>query len=244
MVEFNICLADRVIAVSALYESTRDFCSEYLTDGEADFSVCVELTDIIAEDKKSDDEREREGLKPYKYSPAYLETLALYRKIAEKMSEFDTILFHGSAIMLDGEAYIFTAKSGTGKSTHTRLWREVFGERAVMINDDKPLISFKDGVPTVYGTPWCGKHSLGSNSSAKIKAVCILHRGEKNTISKIPPELAIPELFIQTYRFSDPAGMQRVLAMLDSLTRSVGIYTLFCNMNPEAALVAYEGMKG
>ena len=244
MVEFNIRLADRVVAVSALYESTRDFCRDYITDGEPDFSVRVELSDIINEDKKSDEERENEGLSPHKYPAPYLETLALYRKIAEKMAEFDTILFHGSAIMLDGEAYIFTARSGTGKSTHTRLWREVFGDRAVMINDDKPLISFKDGVPTVYGTPWCGKHALGSNISAKIKAVCILHRGEENSISRISPALAIPELFVQTYRFSDAVSMQRVLSMLDTLSRSVGMYTLFCNMNPEAATVAYEGMKG
>lgn len=244
MVEFNIRLADRVVAVSALYESTREFCFEYLTDAEADFSVCVELSDIMAEDKKSDEERAAEGLKPYKYSPTYLETLALYRKISEKMADFDTILFHGSAIMLDGEAYIFTAKSGTGKSTHTRLWREVFGERAVMINDDKPLIAFKEGVPTVYGTPWCGKHGLGKNIFAPVKAICILTRGEQNTIAKIPAPLAMPELFMQTYRFSDGERMKRVLATLDSLINSVGIYRLACNMNPDAALVAYEGMKG
>ena len=244
MVEFNIRLADRVVAVSALYESTRDFCSEYITDAEADFSVCVEPLDIISEDKKSDEEREAEGLKPYKYPPAYLETLALYRKIAEKMADFGTILFHGSTIMLDGEAYIFTAKSGTGKSTHTRLWREVFGDRAVMINDDKPLISFKDGKPVVYGTPWCGKHGLGKNISAPVKAICLLTRGESNTIAKISAPLAMPELFMQTYRFSDSEGMKRVLATLDSLINSVGIYRLACNMNPEAARVAYEGMKG
>lgn len=244
MVEFNIRLADKVVAVSALYPSTRDFCSEYITDDAPDFSVSVELSDILFEDRKSDEERALEGLAVYKYSPEYLETLALYRKIAEGMAGFDVILFHGSAIMLDGEAYIFTAKSGTGKSTHTRLWRKAFGERVVMINDDKPLISLADGKPTVYGTPWCGKHGIGKNISAPVKAICILTRGENNTIAKISPHLAMPELLMQTYRFSDAEGMKRVLASLDSLINLVGIYRLACNMNPEAAIVAYNGMKG
>lgn len=244
MVEFNIRLANKVVAVSALYPSTRDFCSEYITCDAADFSVSVELSDILLEDRKSDEERALEGLAVYKYSPEYLETLALYRKIAEGMARFDVILFHGSAIMLDGEAYIFTAKSGTGKSTHTRLWREVFSDRAVMINDDKPLISLADGKPTVYGTPWCGKHGIGNNISAPVKAICILNRAESNTIAKIPAPLAMPELLVQTYRFSDAEGMKRVLASLDSLIKSVGIYRLACNMQPDAALVAYNGMKG
>ena len=244
MVDFNICLAEKTIAVSANYESTREFCRHYLCDTPADFSVSVSMEDIIREDEASDNERRLEGLPPYKYSYDYLETLALYRKIAEKMAEFDTILFHGSAVMLDGEGYIFTARSGTGKSTHTRLWRETFGERAVMINDDKPLIAMTENGAVVYGTPWCGKHHLGANISAPLRAICILGRSLTNEIGKVSYLYALPELLSQTYRFPNPDGMQRVLATLQLIASNVGIFRLGCNMEREAAIVAYNGMKG
>ena len=80
---------------------------------------------------------------------------------------------------MDGQAVLFTAKSGTGKSTHTKLWRDLFGERAVMVNDDKPLLRIlKDGV-LVCGTPWDGKHRLSTNCALPLKAICILERGKK-----------------------------------------------------------------
>ena len=80
---------------------------------------------------------------------------------------------------MDGEAYIFTAVSGTGKSTHAMLWREVFGERVRMINDDKPLIRITpEGKAVVYGTPWDGKHHLSKNSAFPLKAICWLTRAK------------------------------------------------------------------
>lgn len=105
----------------------------------------------------SDEEIEREDQSGVSSSNGMLESLAVYRKISEIMVEHDTFLFHCSAVALDGQAYLFTAPSGTGKSTHTRLWREVFGERAVMVNDDKPLIQVREDAIYVCGTPWNGK---------------------------------------------------------------------------------------
>ena len=85
-------------------------------------------------------------------------------------------------MFFSGEANLFTAKSGTGKSTHARLWREVFGERAVMVNDDKSLVQITDSGATVYGTSWNVKHGMGANIAVLMKDVCIVDRAEKNTI--------------------------------------------------------------
>ena len=104
----------------------------------------------------------------------YLETLAVCRKIAERMPEHNTFLFYGSCIAVDGAGYVFTAKSGTGKSTHTRLWRELLDNRATMVNDDKPLIRIADDDAIIYGTPWDGKHPLSHNIAVPLKAICIL----------------------------------------------------------------------
>ena len=242
MIKFTIALAGRRIGVSALYESTLHFCSEYICDGEVDFSINVSRDDIEFEHKKSAREDMLEGIPTRHFSDAYLETLAVYRKIAEHMLEYNTFLFHGSVVAVDGEGYLFTAKSGTGKSTHTSFWRKEFGNRAVMINDDKPLIQIRNGKALVWGTPWDGKHRLSTNTSVPLKGICILERGAENCIEPISPKDALPMLLQQSYRPQSPAGIASLLSLLDKLTEASPFYRLKCNLDPSAARVAYNGM--
>lgn len=146
-------------------------------------------------------------------------------------------------IAVDGIGYLFTAKSGVGKSTHTRLWREQFGDRAVMINDDKPLLRITAEGVTAYGTPWNGKHHLSTNTAVPLKAVCVLGRGGINHIEPADKKDVYPLLCQQSYRASDPAGMLLTLKLIEQLCSAVPLYRLSCNMDPEAALVAYQGMN-
>ena len=184
-----------------------------------------------------------DGLTPWQAPAEYLELLAIYRQIAEQAPARNVLLFHGSAIAVDGQTYLFTAKSGTGKSTHTRLWRQAFGERAVMINDDKPLLHVGEGGVTAYGTPWNGKHRLGGNLSAPLKALCVLTRDERNHIERITLEDAFPMLFQQCYQPEQAEKIPRVLTLLERLGKTVGLYRLGCNMEPEAAIISYQGMQ-
>lgn len=241
--DFTIRIAERRVAVRARYASTRSFCRDYLTEEEPDLTVAVSGADLAFERERAAREEAAEGIPARCFSDAYLETLAVYRKIAEALPAYDTLLFHGSVVAVDGEAYLFTAKSGTGKSTHTRLWREVFGERAVMINDDKPLIRVGEAGATVYGTPWNGKHRLGSNTAAPLKAICILERAEQNRIVPISFSEALPMLLQQAYRPSEPEPLKKTLALVERLGESVRLYRMGCNMEPAAARTAYEGMK-
>lgn len=144
---------------------------------------------------------------------------------------------------MDSKAYLFTAKSGTGKSTHTQLWKKWFGERAVFINDDKPLLKISAQGVTVYGTPWDGKHHRSTNTSCPLKAVCILTRNTENSIQRIDKKAALPMLCQQSYRPCSPIGTQKTLALVNRLGSSVPLYRLGCNMEPEAALVAYHEMN-
>ena len=243
MVEFTLALAGKTIAVSALYESTMQFCRDYLCGGPADFSVAVSVADIAFEREKSAREDALEGIPTRQFSDEYLETLAVYRRIAEGMPEYDTLLFHGSVVAVDGQGYLFTAKSGTGKSTHTSFWRQQFGSRAVMVNDDKPLLQIRDGAVWACGTPWDGKHRLSTNTAVPLKGICILERGAENTIEPISAKAALPMLLQQSYRPGTPEGTAKLLALLDRLTALVPFYRLHCNLDPAAALVAYEGMQ-
>lgn len=242
-VSFTIALAGQVIGVSALHDETRVFCRDYLTDAPPSFHVDITPGDIAFEREKSRREAVMEGRTPTAYSEDYLETLAVYRKIAVELLNRDTLLFHGSAIAVDGAAYLFTAKSGTGKSTHTRLWQKRFGSRAVMINDDKPLLRLEGDTVTVYGTPWDGKHHRSANIACPLKAICILTRGEQNHIDPLDKKAALPMLCQQSYRPNDPAALQKTLSLVSRLGSSVKLYQLACNMEPKAAQVAYDGMN-
>lgn len=142
--------ADVKVQIEPIHEEVRRQCRGYEADGPADWVVSVDPAEIREEQRKSEREARKEGIPGQVYSDGYLESLAVYRKIAERMPERDTVLFHGSAVAVDGAAYIFTARRGTGKSTHARLWRELLGDRAVMVNDDKPLIRVE---------PDAGRHS-------------------------------------------------------------------------------------
>lgn len=243
MTEFMIALADRRIRVCALYESTRTFCEDYCCTGDADFALTVSPEDISFERKKSAREDALEGIPTRHFSDEYLETLAVYRKIAEKMPDYNTFLFHGSVVAVDGEGYLFTAKSGTGKSTHTRFWRQEFGSRAVMVNDDKPLLQVREDGVWAYGTPWDGKHRLSSNTAVPLKGICILERAAENHIEPISAKQTLPMLLQQSYRPQSPVGVARLLSLLDALANRTRFYRLGCNLDPAAARIAYEGMQ-
>ena len=236
-------IADKVAEISSLYEEVHEYCADYLTEENADYSVTTTQSDIDFEHEKSAREDEIEGIPIRHFTDSYLEELAVYRKIAKKMLDYDTILFHGSVVSVDGVGYLFTAKSGTGKSTHTRLWREYFGEHAVMVNDDKPLLHIAENGVIAYSTPYNGKHRIGNNISVPLKAICILTRASDNHIEQITVEQAYTMMLQQVYRPADGALMKKTLTLIDRLVDGVKLYRLGCNMDISAARVAFEGMQ-
>lgn len=244
MIQKKYKIANHVIEVTSLYEAVHIYCNDYATDEPADFSVAIMPEDIAFEKQKSDSEYAYEGLSVPDFSEEILEETAVYRKIAEKMPDYDSFVFHGSVIAVDGQGYLFTAKSGTGKSTHTRLWREYFGDRAVMVNDDKPVLHISDNGVIVYGTPYNGKHRLGNNISVPLKALCILTRSEENHIKIISRTEAYTMLLQQVYRPKNIVAMQKTLSLIDKMAEIVPLYKLGCNMDISAAETAYNGMKG
>lgn len=236
-------IAGRNIKIYSVFPDVHDLCHEYLFDGYPDFEVVSTEEDISYELYKSRQIDAMEG-KIRTHNRGYLETLAIYRKIADKMIDYDTFLFHGSAVCVDNEAYIFAAKSGTGKSTHARLWRELFGNKAVMVNDDKPLIRIKGDKALVYGTPYDGKHHLSSNIAVPVKAVCILEQAAENHIKEISMYEAYPMFMQQTYKPSEPEKMKKTMELIGQFLDRIKVYKLECNMNIEAAEIAYRAMKG
>lgn len=242
----KILLCNTLFQINPLHSYIQQYCKDYLYEGDRfiDFTISTTTDDIAYEREKSKQEDIKESIAIRVFSDAYLETIAVYRKICKCLLEKDILLFHGSVISVDDVGYLFTAKSGTGKSTHTKYWREYFKDRAVMINDDKPLLEIKENKVFAYGTPWDGKHRLSTNTCVPLKAICILQRGNTNTISKIDKKDAYTMLLQQVNRpIGDVSAMNKTLELIDALSNCVEFYSLHCTMDITAAKVAYEGMK-
>jgi hypothetical protein len=161
----------------------------------------------------------------------------------KQLINFGGIMLHSSAVVVDGRAYLFTAPSGTGKSTHTSLYLKEFGDRAYILNDDKPAVRFEDGTLFAYGTPWSGKHDFSVNARIPVGGICVLSRGEKNEISRIYGKAAILGIYSQTLRPQSAKYMNRVLSVIEEIIEKVPVWDLKCNMEPEAARLSYEAMS-
>ena len=157
---------------------------------------------------------------------------------------FDGMLVHSSAVVMDGEAYLFSAPCGTGKSTHTALWRKVFGDdRAKILNDDKPALRLEDGVWYAYGTPWSGKTDQNINIKVPLKGICFIHQSKENHIEPFTGKDAVFALFGQTARPAGANARIRVLELMDKLFEKVPVWKMGCNMEDDAPRVSYEAMR-
>ncbi len=217
----------------------KQFFEGYESEGETDFFITVTDEEIRREEIANS--RNGRG----KLSLDALELCAIQRKIVSCLSSLDILLFHGSGICVDGRTYIFTAPSGTGKSTHARLWRELLKDYdVVMVNDDKPFLKVEKGCVMAYGSPWMGKEGLGCNMSAPVEAICSISQGTKNVIREATPEEMYPIFYEQSFRPLDKGGTENHLHNLDVLTRSVRLYKLECDISLDAARLSYEKMTG
>lgn len=243
MAHFNLEIAGQVAQVHTLFDSTRDYFRQYLTEKQPHFFIRVSKEAMEFEQAELLAEAHAEGFKPRVFTDPFLERASIQRSFAEYLFDRDTLLFHGSAIAVDGQGYLFTAKSGTGKSTHTRLWREVFGDRATMVNDDKPFLQISAQGVAMYGSPWSGKHGLDANLAVPLKGICILERGKENRICLISPAEALPRLLHESYCPMDPEKKAQFEQLVFRLSRSTPLWKMQCNKEPRAAQVSFEAMS-
>lgn len=168
----------------------------------------------------------------------YVGTGALF---ARRLPDFNGFQLHASAVSLDGRAYLFSAPSGTGKSTHTEKWCRLFG--AEYLNDDKPALRQASGVWTVYGTPWSGKHDLSKPQGVPLGGIAFVERGE-NSIRRLAPAQALPLLMSQCARMLPRERLERFLTLADHLLRNTPAWMLTCRNEDAAAILSHKVMTG
>ena len=236
-------IAGLAVHVQPMFESTKEYCRPYLTDKEPEVTVCVTAEDLVFEQMLLDQEADEEGLKRRKFTEPFLERTSIQRRVADALLERDTLMLHGSTVAVDGRAYLFTAPCGTGKSTHTRLWRQVFGDRARMVNDDKPFLKVTETEVFACGSPWSGKHGLDENITVPLQGICILQRGKENRIEPIPAEEALPMLLHQSYCPLAEEKRDRFEALVKKLAEKTPLWRMYCNMDVSAAEVSHGAMS-
>lgn len=243
MTVFSLEIAGQVGQVEPLFESTRLYFANYLTDKPPDFAYRVTGEDLQFEQQALRREAEAEGMRIRVFTDPFLERVAIQRRFAEHLLTRDTLLLHGSVVAVDGNGYLFTASCGTGKSTHTRLWMKMFGSRAVMINDDKPFLRLTPEGVLVCGSPWSGKHGLETNVTVPLKGICLLNRGQENRIVPMESRDALPMLLRQSYAPLAQADFTHYHVLVTRLSETVPLWHMFCNKEPQAALVAFGAMS-
>ena len=232
---FIVRLADKNIQINSVYPELKIFLKDYLvTDVTPEFSITLTEKDIL---------EEQEATTENQFSLTYLETLATLRKLAEIFPSHNRLLMHGACISFGEQAFLFTAPSGTGKSTHIRLWKKFLGDDVKIVNGDKPFISLEND-PLIYGNPWAGKENWHRNRSAALGAICFVQRGTTNFIRQVNPSECLGLLFKQIYIPSNADAAGLTLELIDLLIKKVPLYLLTCDMSEDAVQCSFEALTG
>ena len=226
-----IKIADIPIGLECRFKYTEDYVKDYITEQAPLFTVSA-----------SDDEIEREHeISGIRVPDEYAENIAIYRKIAERLADFDAIVFHGAVLEYDGMAYAITAHSGVGKTTHTRIWLNEFGDKVKILNGDKPILRIIDGRIYACSTPWMGKEGYGYNAIRPLGGIAFLSRGIQNKSRVIAPADAVMRFMNQVYLSKgNILSLTKSMRVVDRILSGTSLYEFECNMQPDAAHVAYE----
>lgn len=271
MARFLMRIAGKLVEVHSLHDQVRKLCADYIVEDGTACAACARngstaagdaadgvaanggyagVPDLVVCTSQADIDRERDEAG---YSDAYLETLAVYRQIAEWAPTQALMLMHGAVVEFSDRAYMFTAPSGTGKSTHVRLWRKHLGDAVRIINGDKPLVAVPTAgvdanadasAPVAFGTPWAGKEGWQRNASAPLAGICFLEQGEANAVARIDPSAAFDDVMRQVYLPADGAALLATMDMLDALLSHVPLFRLTCDMSEDAVRCSFEGVTG
>ena len=224
------------VRIENKYEFTTKFCKDYLSEDQ------ISPVDIVATTTEEEFEKEK-SLAEQNFSDGYIENICLYRSICMQMPSFGRMLMHCSVLEYDGNAYAFLGRSGTGKSTHTKLWLKHLSTARV-INGDKPILEYKNGEFIAYGTPWMGKERWGTNAKAPLKGLCFLEQAKINSIRKLAVSEVSSRLFTQILIPNDENNAIATLDLADKMVTGLPTFLLQCDISEEAVRQSFQAMTG
>ena len=227
-------IADLITEYEPLTEEFAAFLAPFSCDGEGEPDISLRYSREQAEELLG---RMAQGT-----TLAQAESFGVSCMFNRSIIRFRAMLVHSSALVLDGKAYLFSADSGVGKSTHTRLWLQVFGDRVHIMNDDKPVIRLSEDKTVVYGTPFDGGSGIALNEAYPLGAIVFIERGEENAVRIPPDDEIIQRLYFQTAHMVSEKTAIRMLDNFAKLIERTKFFVLTCNMDISAAHFAYHSI--
>ena len=228
-----IKVADIIVEITPKYDLLKTRSVPYTYTGNKKADIVINLSDKFYADRQKENPHLSLDECEYIYTASCFYT---------EIIKFNGVMLHASAVQLDGFAYLFSADSGTGKSTHTHLWLEKF-PNAEILNDDKPAIRYIDGKFYAFGTPWSGKFDESINTGTEIAGITFLSRGEKNEIEKVSGESVMLDFMNQTIRPNNKNYMILFMDVLDKILTNIPIHRLKCNISLDAVETSYNAMN-
>jgi len=229
-------IADLIVEYTAKYDDLKRLSEQFIYNGERETDITLSVTDKQLENMLS---RSVEGT-----TIGGIENLAMSSEFNRAAIKYGVMLVHSSALIYDGGAYLFSADSGVGKSTHTKLWLKAFGDKVHIMNDDKPVVRLYDDHAQAFGTPFDGGSGIALNESYPLKAIIFVERGEENSVRVPENKEIIQKLYFQTARMVNRETAEKMLLNFEKLLTLSKFYVLTCNMDISAAYIVFENIVG
>ena len=238
--DFIIRVANRYLLIHSVYSRVYELCKPYLAEGNVIPDIEIRITDDLI-----NEEAERIISTSVKVTDIRnTEWMLLHRMISEALLAYDTMLMHGAVIAVDNKAYMFTAKSGTGKTTHIQSWL-TNNDSAYVVNGDKPyiIVPETDEFPMACGTPWAGKEKMQTNTIVPLKAIVLMERADENHIERVGLAQILPEMLQQVYQPEDRDKMRQTLNLIQRLSKNVSFWRFhFNNFKDDCFAVSYNAL--
>lgn len=227
--------ADFFVEMTPMYDYTLDMAEPFLYKASLDGENVITIGENVTEEFCQDYLKEQHHLSLGEVEHIFL-ALDFFRKILK----YKSIMIHASAVKYKGRCYLFSAPSQTGKSTHTKIWKKLYGDDVEIINDDKPIVRLIDGELYAYGTPFAGGTYLYKDDRAVVDSIVFVKRSEDNSIKELSGREALPQLFNETVHKLGRTNMENVFSMFDVIFEKVKFYELHCNMEDSSAVLAHN----
>ena len=226
---FNIKIAEVTFLIRANYLTTKVYFEDFLTNEKAEIDINVSKYEIHSFKKKVSyftDEMCERGVLKY--------------KIDRSLVNYGVFPLHASALSYHEDAYVFTALSGGGKSTHSRLWKETFGNDVKIINDDRPYLKVTEKDIYAFSHPQSGTHRLYTNTSCPVRVIGKIVKDKDNYVKRLSKADFFPFLVQQTFTMDDPNTTKKIISLIKKALDHVFLYEIHCNTNYDAASLIYE----
>ena len=228
--------ADFVVEIQNRFPRLETQCQFFRYEGDRKTDFVVRVTD---------EEIEKEAtVSQFPESKGYLESVCAYRQLCMQLPPHNAILLHSAVIEAKGRGIAFFARSGVGKTTHTRHWIKTYFPEVDIVNGDKPIVRFIDGIPYAYGTPWAGKEGIYRLTRAELKDLCLIERAPVNEVTPLGKEEALQLLMMQIFLPPDPQATIATLDLIEKLLEHCNLWRIRCTPEKEAAILAHDTILG